>query len=128
MRPLVVRSIVSAALVGAAALPACTDLPTFEPQDRSIATVRISGCSAVAVQSTCTMSGQAWDSEGNVIADPPLVWRSDKPGIASVSGVGSMATVSGIVSGRATISAGDVAGRATDSISILVAPLKHPSE
>lgn len=111
--------------VVAVLLAGCTDLPTFVPRDRTIASIRVSGCAAVAVHSTCGMTARAWDVEGNEIQNPPLVWRSSRPGVASVTGSGSNATITGIVSGRTVISASDAAQRTSDSIAVTVAPLKQ---
>lgn len=125
----VVRIIIGCGMpVIAVLLSGCTDLPTFIPQNQTIQSIRVSGCSAVAVQSTCPMTARAWDADGNEIQNPPLVWRSSRPGIASVTGAGSNATVTGIVAGRTVISASDGAQRTSDSISVTVAALKTPGE
>ncbi|MBW3660623.1 MAG: hypothetical protein KY397_03205 [Gemmatimonadetes bacterium] len=122
MRGNVARCAGSLALA-ATLLPACTDLPTFNAPDRSIATIRMSGCSGVAVQSSCPMSAQAWDAEGNPIPNPPIVWISSKPHVASVTGAGSEATLTGVTAGRTEIKASDAARRVSDSMTVRVAPL-----
>ncbi len=107
-------------------LVGCGELPDHSPPPvRGIATIRVSGCAAVAITETCTVTGQAWDAEGNVIQDPPLVWRSSQPGIASVTGFGASATVTGLRAGRSVITASDGAQRTSDSVSLTVAPRKQ---
>lgn len=125
----VVRIIIGCGMpVIAVLLSGCTDLPTFIPKNQTIQSIRVSGCSAVGVTESCPMTARAWDAEGNEIQNPPLVWRSSRPGIASVTGAGSNATITGIVAGRTVISASDGAQRTSDSIAVTVAALKTPSE
>lgn len=110
----------------AALLVGCGELPDhIPPPVRTIVTIRVTGCAAVAITESCDMTAQAWDGEGNVIQNPPLVWSSSEPGIASVTGSGSSATVTGLRAGRTVISAGTGDQRTSDSVSLSVAPRKQ---
>lgn len=91
MRPFAVRA--SLAILTLALLQSCDDPPTFE-RPPTVASITVSGCSVIALDlESCTMTAEAIDTEGNVMEDPPLIWRSSSQVIIGLSGFGGEATV-----------------------------------
>lgn len=112
-------------VVALAALAAC-DLNTFTPAlTRPVGSIKIVGQGACAVQSECEFRVDAWDVDGNPTTATSVTWTSSNVFVATVSGHGSMATVTGRQGGTTTIKAVENTSRSTDQVTITVAPLKQ---
>lgn len=91
-------------------LPSCGDPPTFA-QPAPVASITVSGCSVLGLDDSCEMTAEAIDTEGNVMEDPPLLWRSSSRVILQVDGFGTDATATAVSIGVAEVLVSDATGR-----------------
>lgn len=91
-------------------LPSCGDPPTFA-QPAPVASITVSGCNLIFVDDTCQFTAEAIDTEGNVMEDPPLLWRSSSRLVVRVDGFGTQAEATAVAPGSAQILVSDATGR-----------------
>jgi hypothetical protein len=80
--------------------------------------VHISGPTSVGVGGTITLRAAVGDGNGDPVPNPSVTWTSSDPTIASVTGLGDTASVTGREQGQTTIAA--TSGGVRDSLTIEV--------
>ncbi|MDX1661453.1 MAG: hypothetical protein R3326_06660 [Gemmatimonadota bacterium] len=128
--PVASRTLSRFLLVGCVALlPGCDETSSFTPPNTAIATIEVTGCGAVAATASCPITARAWNSDGEEIENPSIVWSSSRPHIATVvSTAPGEARINGITAGTTEIKASDATRRVSASITVRVAALRHPPE
>lgn len=101
---------------------ACDDSSPVGPSNELISVILGPKCSVVVVGGvSCTATARAFSADGE-LSSPALFWHSSDPGIFSVTGSGTEATVTGRIPGSATLSVGNRTGTVSAENRITVVP------
>lgn len=110
-----------AGLGSLALLLACGDLPDAPAEDRRIVTLEVShGCTSILEGQSCPVTARAWNTSGEEISSPVVLWRSSRPSVARVEGTGGTVHLLGVRAGHATIRASDTTGRISEQFETMV--------
>lgn len=71
----------------------------------AVASVTVSGPTSLEEGKAAQFTATPRDEQGNVLAGRPIIWQTSNDAVATVSGDGSMATVTAKTTGPVTISA-----------------------
>lgn len=89
-------------------------------QAAAVVSIQPRVASVSALGATTTFTASVVDAANNPLASPTVTWTSSDPTVATVTGTGLAATVTGLKTGSATITA-TVNGK-SDAVSFIVAP------
>jgi hypothetical protein len=101
---------------------ACEDSSPIGPSNELISVILGPKCSVVVVGGvSCTATARAFGPNGE-LSSPALFWRSSDPGIFSVTGSGTEATVTARAPGSATLSVRNRSGTVSAENQVTVVP------
>ena len=107
-------------VVVAMSLFACSDFPESPNVDRRVTRLQVSACASLGPGETCPITVRAWNTSGEEISNPDLLWSSSRPSVARVEHPPGELYVLGVAPGHATIRATDVTRTATDDFAVQV--------